>query len=438
MRKLAVALAASLALAVLFLAGRGLFDPQTALAQLPETQVTSTLPFPQDIFNSIVQAVKQRPANVLPGNDLVVMSLDQHGDWAIATVAVKPSLPDEGFQLMDNSTLVIASKSPTGWHASIMGTPSYESLVSAAPASVLSPAGKAALRLPASVKGIESPEGNLFQSLVWPWTSGQTWWYGYLGIHGINNSAVDLLSGGLPTSQRIVRAATDGVVVRRCVDNIDQANIAIIYNTGNTTNLVTGYLHLRASTVLVSPGQTVTTGQALGMTYGVGDNAWSGPCGYGQGAHVHFYLATAPAGSTTIKETPIAGATICGWTLGADGVFRKGTQSITTQHGLPNDNCGAPPPMCSAAPTPIAPTSQQHLTDHTPNISWNGIACATKYVVRVQKMTTNGNTLVNKGTPTTTSYEVPTQPKGKFRYSVRGCDATSCGSWSSWTVFFLD
>lgn len=438
MRKLALALAASMALAMLFLVGFGDSEPQPAMAQQPETQVTGTLPFPNDIFNSIVQAVQQRPANVLPGNNLVVMSLDQHGNWAIATVAVQPSVPDEGYQLMDNSTLVMASKSPTGWHASIMGTPNYEALVTAAPASVLSPAGKAALHLPASAKGIESPMGSLFQSLVWPWTPGQTWWYGYMGIHGTNNSAVDFLSGGLPPSDRNVRAAADGVVVRRCSDNIDQANIAIIYNTGNSTNLVTGYLHLRASTVVVSPGDTVTTGQILGKTYDNGNNQWSGPCGYGQGAHVHFYTATALAGTTTIKETPIAGSIICGWTLGSDGVFRKGSQSITTQHGLPNNNCGAPPPMCSDAPALIAPQSQQHLTNHAPTINWNGVTCATKYVVRVQKMTSTGNTLVAKGTPQTTSYQVPTQPKGKYRYSVRGCDSASCGSWSSWIVFFLD
>jgi len=307
-------------------------------------EITSVVPIPDAIFDALVKAIRWRPVNVLPGNELIVTSLKRSEDWAISTIALKPSFPDEGENILSNSAIVIARSYNGEWHGAIMGTPEYEELLRSAPSSLIRPESKvflspSVLMTGQKVQGI----GTL---LKWPWTQGQTWRYTQRR-HGTNNSGIDFAPRSLSREHRYVRASASGVIIRYCgPDRIGQASVAIRHTTGRGNDDVTGYLHLDGNTITKGLGDFVNEGEILGQVYGNG--AFSSTCGYGTGPHVHFFNGIIPAGSndrTKIVPIDIAGISICGWSLGTDNVFRKGNRAISLGQDIlyTYDDCGSSP-----------------------------------------------------------------------------------------------
>src|SRR5215216_3556741 len=116
-------------------------------------EVTSTIPIPAKILASVVKTLRSRAADILPGDRLIITSLDQYSGWAVMTVAVKPEDPNSGESILLNSTIIFARSDPGGWTSAIMGTDAYEILLAEAPTALLGAETKSFL----STKATNSP-----------------------------------------------------------------------------------------------------------------------------------------------------------------------------------------------------------------------------------------------------------------------------------------
>ncbi|MBV5343168.1 hypothetical protein JZU68_06020, partial [bacterium] len=158
----------------------------SAEVQESKLEVTSTIPIPAEISASVVETLRSRPANILPGNKIIITSLDQNSGWALMTVAVQLENPNPEESILLNSAVVIAKSDSSGWTSAIMGTDAYEVLLTEVPAALVPAESKAFL----STIAVDSPNslGSLAigTSLRWPWASNARWtmtqkphsWYG--------------------------------------------------------------------------------------------------------------------------------------------------------------------------------------------------------------------------------------------------------------------
>ncbi|MGE5141226.1 MAG: peptidoglycan DD-metalloendopeptidase family protein, partial [Rudaea sp.] len=368
-----LALAATFVFVFLFLAP----ELAPAQAQSPDRPIPTTIRIAPDIYAGLVQAIKGRPADVLPGSRLLITSLDRRGGWAIATVALDPEQPDEGESILAHSTLALVRLSAGKWSGAVLGSSEYENLLTAAPPSLVGGQAKPFLRSPRFATQ-QNMVTAISTSLKWPFQAGQTWAYTQ-GRHGTANASIDLAPySSIPASQRAVVAAAGGVVIRRCDDDV-QSSVAIRHSTGGTNDEVTGYLHMNKNTVNRPTGSTIKQGETIGITYNSPIAYQPGRCGYSTGAHVHFSTGIIPSGSNSssaITLVDFAGTVVSGWQLGTDNCFTKGSERRCVGADFLSDNSVTPsPPTVPSNPSPADGATLARTNNTVLGWTTNGTTC---------------------------------------------------------------
>jgi hypothetical protein len=349
----------------------GVDDAKPTFAQVPELEVTSTIPIPTEILASVVETLGTRPGDILPGNRLIVTSLDQNSGWALMTVAAQPSNLYE--DILANSTLVIARSVSGEWTSAVLGTDAYEAMLIDAPSSLLPAESKQLLS--ARTSPSKSGPQSIGTTLRWPWSSSSTWemtqgphsWYG--SGKGSDLSALDFASRDGNTG---VYAAAAGTIIRRCDDNI-QHEVVIRHATGTGTDDVTGYLHLDKNGPYAQAlplGVLVSEGDYIGSYYN--DAIPKGTkCGWGTGGHLHFWIGTISTNGSitwpTFNYDNMVGQTISGWQMQSNPYcFHKGSERpICPYTPIPGD--GSTP-----GPRPPSNLSANPVSSSQINLSWSG------------------------------------------------------------------
>jgi PKD repeat protein len=362
-------------LAILLALGRlGANEIKPTYAQGPELKVTSTIHVPAEILSSVIETLRTRPDNILPGSIVIITSLDQNSGWSLMTVAVQPSNPDE--DILANSTLVIARSEPQGWSSAIWGTDAYEALLSEAPSSLVPAESKQLLS--STTNSSPSAPQAISTSLRWPWSSSATWtmtqgphsWWGAGGAGPM--SSIDFAPLG---SDLGVHAAAAGTIIRRC-DSTQTRELIIRHPTGTSNDDVTGYLHLDKNTPY-SPsmplGSSINAGDYIGTIYNGKPND---KCGWGSGPHLHFWIATIPTSTSctgpgaclisNFNFSSMYGQTISGWQMQNDNCFHKGSERPICP-GIPIPGDGSTP-----GPRPPSNLSTNAVSSSQINLSWNG------------------------------------------------------------------
>jgi hypothetical protein len=252
------------------------------------------------------------------GTYFIVGTFHQDKYWGYGTIgaAVGNQPPN-----WNRSIKFIVHKDSKIWYAGLEGTVAYKELES---------------QLPSHFPSL-SPQSPLADDFKFPWSASQIWCYTSSWHSGWS---VDFApSSSVPSAERWFLSSSEGYLTLTCDDNY-QASVQV--QNGSLGNM--GYAHLDSSTI---PDGIVNTdilqGQKLARAYDGTQGAgwydigqpwpwpsctpdgschWSKPrsgccylqymtsCGAGTGAHFHWTL---PGSNTTVD----------GWTIGADGIWRK-------------------------------------------------------------------------------------------------------------------
>lgn len=245
---------------------------------------------PEEMRDPIKQLIEHRPPDMLPGKQFAIVSLRVLQDWALATLAVLDTSPED-VGVGKNGALIILHKSTDdNWIAVLEGTDEFVEMLDVVPDELLDPIAKQTLD-PSKppVPGLATP------NMKFPWDSSQRWtvtqdWH--LG----NN--IDLAPSGSEPNKWVL-AAHNGTVTRVC-NGPASANVEVTHSDGTKTS----YVHLdRNSISSAILGQPVTQGRVLGRLYQgtynpgpCGDTCSSGAwycqlrdaCGCSTGPHIHF------------------------------------------------------------------------------------------------------------------------------------------------------
>lgn len=97
-----------------------------------------------------------------------------------------------------------------------------------------------------------------------------------------------------------------------------------------------------------------------------------------------------------------------------------------------------PEDKCLRRPKLLAPAADEHVTDRTPLLDWNGPKCATSFELQLRRGNQNGATVVET-TTTSSEYEAPElKPGKKYYFRSRSCNKDECSPWALWRAFYVE
>ncbi len=255
---------------------------------------------PEAMRPAITAAVIAGPAPLSTGRRFAIVSLQQEGDWALATLAAIDGDP-EAVAMGDAGALLLLRRNPEGaWQAALEGTREFAAFLPLTPDSVLTQAAKQVL-MPSNAGPMNTQAVTV--TLKFPWDRSQKWYFTQ-GWHYGNN--VDFAPARSEPNKWVL-AAHDGVVTRLCLGPLT-ANLRVQHTSG----LRTEYAHLDKNSVPAAIlGKAVTQGRMLGLAYNLPFSSTQDACGYSTGPHVHFGL---PSQTITVDS----------WTAHPDNVWTNG------------------------------------------------------------------------------------------------------------------
>ncbi|NCC32784.1 MAG: hypothetical protein EOM24_12300, partial [Chloroflexia bacterium] len=139
-----------------------------------ETKINLDLTsLPQEMQESIRQAVESRPSTLLPGTKLAIVSLRIADNAALATLAKIDNITD-AVGMGSNGVLIIFYKHPDlGWQSALEGTVNFNHLLRLVPETLLSSEAKFML-------DANQPSSQLAAADIrFPWDSSQSWMLTY-------------------------------------------------------------------------------------------------------------------------------------------------------------------------------------------------------------------------------------------------------------------
>jgi murein DD-endopeptidase MepM/ murein hydrolase activator NlpD len=255
---------------------------------------------PQAMRPAITTAMSDKPGTLSTGRRFAIVSLQQEGDWALATIAALDGNP-EAVAMGDAGALIILRRNPDGaWQAALEGTREFAPFVSLAPDVVLSATARQSIL---STGPVLASAQAVTPTLKFPWDRSQKWYFTQGWHYG---NYVDF-APAWGEKNKWVLAAHDGTVTRTCLGPLT-ANLRVQYSR----DFWTEYAHLDINSVPASIlGKSVTQGRMLGVTYNLPFSSTQDACGYSTGPHLHFGLP-----SQTI--------TVDGWTAHPDNIWTNG------------------------------------------------------------------------------------------------------------------
>lgn len=302
---------------------------QVKSSALP-TMIPGTVVVEKQIESAILQSLVDSQDILPPVNFYAVSALRQLDEWSfISVVGFVDVGADLGWNLDEAAwfgLVLLHQEDDKQWMGAVEGTQKFSDFLSQIPEKTLSTTSKQ------NIDPLQH-HASVAASYRFPWESGYSMQYGYLGVHnaGFNNwggisgwKAVDLLSDGdtgAGHAPNRLLTATAG-------------SISAVCNDGTSVAIRIGdllYAHLLNNSNL-STGKSFGQGDELGQ---LKTGSFSANCGYGdQGTnwfHVHFGFPN--TGSLQLED----------WNLNlSDGIWRKGSEARGTLSWLKASGSSSP------------------------------------------------------------------------------------------------